>query len=145
MPQSRAGVGTDHTLAVERVVQPRVAHVVLEDVGDRRLEDDVDHRPIVSEELFDLGPGRGITDPCVAGTGTQPSPDLVEDRLVGPVPLDVLRGDAESFEVVLRTAVVGPLPERRTIGKRRPQVGIGHEHLEASARQLELVDHQAVE
>jgi hypothetical protein len=40
---------------------------------------------------------------------------------------------------------VEPLRERAAAGERRPQVRIGHEHLEAASLEVELVDHHAVE
>ena len=78
-------------LAEQRVLEPLVAHVVVEHLGDRGVEDDVDHRLLASQQLLDLGAARRLADPRVALALAQALADLVEEVLVGPVALDVLR------------------------------------------------------
>ena len=95
----RAAVGGDHALAEQRVLQALVLHVVVEDVGDRRVEDDVEHRLLAVQQILDLLAGRALADPGVAPARAQPAADLVEDVLVGPVALDVLLGDLQLLEV----------------------------------------------
>ena len=51
----RAGPGADDALAEERVLEALVVEVVVEHLGDRGLEDDVDHRLLAVQELLELG------------------------------------------------------------------------------------------
>ena len=115
----RARPGADHALAEERVLEPLVAHVVVEHLGDRGVEDDVDHRLLAVQELLELGAARRVAEPAVALAGAQAPADLVEEVLVGPVALLVLLGDAERVEVGLGAGVVDPLAE----GACRPRTG----------------------
>ena len=143
LDRGRAGVlgpavGGDHALAEQRVLQALVAHVVVEDLGDRGAEDDVDHRLLAIEELLDLGARRGLAHPRVALPRAQLAADGVEEVLVGPVALDVLGRDAQLDEVGLRARVVEPLAERGAVLERDPQVGVGHVALKAAAAQVEL-------
>ena len=138
-------VGGDHALAEERVLQPLVVHVVVEHLGDRGAEDDVEHRLLAAEQLLDLGARRGLAHPGVARAGAQLAADGVEEVLIGPVALDVLGDHAEVAKVALGALVVEPLPERRAVLERDPQVGVGHEALKAAPAQVELGDHELVE
>jgi hypothetical protein len=86
----RPAVRGDDRLAEQRVLDPLVGDVVVEDVGDRGLEDDVDHHRGAVEHVLDLGAARRVAEPRVALAGAQLAPDDVEDLLVGPVAVDVL-------------------------------------------------------
>ena len=141
----RAAVGGDHALAEQRVLEALVLHVVVEDVGDRRVEDDVEHRLLAVQEVLDLLARRALADPGVAAAGAQPAADLVEEVLVGPVAVDVLLGDLELLEVALGLGVVEPLAERRAVLERDPQVRVGDVALEAALSEAELLDHELVE
>ena len=138
-------VGGDDALAEERVLQPLVAHVVVEHLGDRGAEDDVEHRLLAAEQLLDLRARRRLAHPRVARAGAQLAADLVEEVLIGPVALDVLGDDAEVAKVALGALVVEPLAEGRAVLERDPQVGVGDEALKAAAAQVELGDHELVE
>ena len=67
----------------------------LEHVGDRGVEDEVDHLLRAAEHLLDLVTGRAVADPGVALAFAQALAALVEELLVGPVAGDVLGRDAE--------------------------------------------------
>ena len=141
----RARPGADDALAEERVLEALVVHVVVEDLGDRGLEDDVDHRLLAVQELLQLGARRRLADPGVALAGAQALADLVEEVLVGPVALLVLGADAERVEVALRAGVVEPLAEAGAVGERDPQVGVGDVDVEAALLELQLADDEVVE
>ena len=59
------GVGADHALAEERVLEPLVVDVAVDRVRDRLLEHDRDQL-LVAQQLLDLRPGRGRALPGVA-------------------------------------------------------------------------------
>ena len=50
-----AGPGADDALAEEGVLEALVLEVIVEHLGDRGVEDDVDHRLLAVEELLELG------------------------------------------------------------------------------------------
>ncbi len=132
--------GADDPLAEEGGLEALVGHVVVEHVGDRSLEDEVDHRAVGAEELLDLGPGRRLAHPGVPLALAQLAPDLVEQLLVGPVAVDVGRGDAQFLQVGLGARVVEPLPECGAVVEGHPEVGIGHPVAKAAPLELELPD-----
>ena len=140
-PRERA----DDALAEEGVLDPLVGHVLVEHVGDRGLEDDVDHRLLAAQHLLDLGARRRVAHPRVALAGAQAPADLVEEVLVGPVARDVALRDAQLLEVGLRPRVVEPLAERRAVLERDPQVGVGDVERQPALAQAELADDQLVE
>ena len=107
--------------------------VVVEHLGDRGAEDDVEHRLLAAEQLLDLRARRGLAHPRVARAGAQLAADLVEEVLIGPVALDVLGDHAEVAKVALGARVVEPLAEGRAVLERDPQVGVGDEALKAAA------------
>ena len=110
VPQSRAGVRADDALTEERVLHALVVDVVVEHIGDRRVEEDVDHPLVVTEQRLELVARRGVADPGVAAPGAQPLPHLVEDVLVRPVAVDVVARQPHRVEARLRLRVVEPLP-----------------------------------
>ena len=144
-PVTGAGVGADHALTEERVLDALVADVVVEHVRDRRLEEDVDHPLVVAEHGLELVAGGRVPDPAVPAPGAQQLAHVVEDLLVRPVAVDVGGGEAERLQPRLRAGVVVPLGQRRAVLEGCPQVGIGHEHLEPAAAQVELVDDHGIE
>src|SRR3954463_15821566 len=141
----RAAVGRDHALAEQRVLQALVAHVLVEHLGDRGAEHDVDHVLLALEQLLDLVARRRVAEPRVAVARAQAAADLVEEVLVGPVAVDVGLGDLQVLEAPLRPVVVEPLAERAAVVERDPQVGVGHVALEAALSQLQLADDELVE
>src|SRR5207244_11733880 len=60
------GTGADDALAVQGGAQPIVAHVVLDDVGDRGVEQGVDRLAVVAEPRLDLVARRRGAEPGVA-------------------------------------------------------------------------------
>ena len=62
---TRARPRADHALAVEQRAQPLVTHVLLDDVGDRAVQQHVEALRVVGEQLGQLGPIGAGADPGV--------------------------------------------------------------------------------
>ena len=137
------GPGADDPLAVQGGAQPLVAHVVLDDIRDGRLEDDVDGLGVAAQELLDLGPVRRVADPGVASTVAQRAADPVEERLVG---LEALHVAGRQLGDGGGTAIrVVPQRDRGAVLERAPQVGVHELDAIATVAQPELVDDQGVQ
>ena len=119
--------------------------VLVEDVGDRGLEDEVDHLLLAAEQLLDLGPGRRVADPGVAGALAELAADVVEELLVGPVAVDVALREAHRLEVGLGPGVVEPLAEGGAVVERDPEVRVGDEEAQAAPAEVELAITELVE
>ena len=88
------GVGADDALAVQGGPQPFVADVVLDHLGDGRLEDDVDGLAVAGEELLELAPVGGVADPGVAPAAARSARRIRSNSVVvGLVALDVAGGE----------------------------------------------------
>ena len=85
------------------------------------------------QKLLDLGAGGGVADPGVALALAQPLARLVEELLVGPVPVDVALGDAKLLEVRLRAGVVEQLAEGGAVVEGDPEVRVGDPVAQAAA------------
>jgi hypothetical protein len=142
VPQSRYPGTPDHALAVERVLQALVVDVLVEHIGDRRVEEDVDHPLVVTEQRLDLFPHGGFADPGVATSSAQSLPHLVEDVLVGPVAVDVVSGKPHRVEARLRLRVIEPCPNDPP-SETAPR--LGRRCTPRPAPRTELVDHQLIE
>ena len=86
-----AGVGADDALTVQRGTQALVAHVALDDVGDRCLEHHLDRLLVVAEARFDLVACGRVPEPgVVLGVGAaERAADPREQVGVGEVAVDV--------------------------------------------------------
>ncbi len=144
-PVLGAGIGADHALAEQRVLQPLVGEVVVEHIADRGLEQDLGQPRVATHQLLELVAGGRRAEPAVACARAQELAHVVEDLFVGPVALDVGVRDTQGLQAGLGARVVGPLPERGAVGERSPEVRVGHEHLEAPVGEPQLVDHELVE
>jgi phytoene dehydrogenase-like protein len=140
---ARPGEGPDDPLSVEGGAQSRVAHVSLDDVGDGRVQYDVERFRVVGEELLELGTVGRVADPGVAGPLAQHRTDAVEERVVGEETSDVAR--RERFDLTRRSRRVAPLRERRAVVERRPLRRVAHEGPVAVACEVQLRDHERVQ
>ncbi len=122
-----------------------VGEVGVEHLGDRGLEDEVDHLPRAAEHRLDLLAARAVADPGVALALAQLAADLVEELLVGPVAGDVLLGDAELAQAGVGSLIVEPLAEGGAVLERHPEVRVCDPVAKAAALELELADHELVE
>ena len=129
VPRTRPG--PDHPAAEERVVQPLVGEVVRHHLGDRRLEDEVDHRLVAAEHRLDLGPGRRVALPGVALALAQQLADVVVELLMAPVAVDVGLREAELPQVRLGPRVVDELARARC-RRRRGSTGSGRRSTSAA-------------
>jgi hypothetical protein len=119
-----AGPGADDPLAVEGVLHPLVAHVAVEGVGDRLLEQHRDQLVVVAQALLQLGPGGRLALPGVAlGPGAQPPAQPVEHVLIGQHPLDVALGEAVGAQVGHGLVVVDELGQGGAVGERDHRLG----------------------
>src|SRR5215211_4366460 len=84
-----AAPGSDDPLAEQRGLQPLVVEVLIEHIGDRSLEQEIDHLLVAVEELLELRPPRRIAYPGVASALSQLAAHLVEELLISPVAVDV--------------------------------------------------------
>src|SRR5437899_2077383 len=71
--------------------QARIAHVTLDDVGDRLLEHHLDELAVTTEQLLDVGAVRRLTQPRVAPAGAQGAAYPREELLVAEVAVDIVR------------------------------------------------------
>ena len=88
---TRPSPGADQALAVQSGVQARIAHVTLDDVGDRLLEHHLDELAVTTEQLLDVGAVRRLTQPRVAPAGAQGAAYPREELLVAEVAVDIVR------------------------------------------------------
>ena len=88
---ARAGEGADDSLAVERSPESLVAHVGLDDVGDRRLEHDRQQLVLAAQELGELIAVGRFADPGIAGTGAQTVAQTREQCAVAKETVDIAR------------------------------------------------------
>ncbi len=140
-----AAPGADDPLAVEGGLDPLVADVAVEHLGDRVLEDEIDHLLVAAEQLLDLGARRRVALPGVALALAQLLADVVEQLLVLPVAVDVGLGEAHLLEVGVRLGVVEVLAEGGAVLERDPEVRVGDPEAQPALAQGELVDDALVE
>ena len=143
---ARPGERADDPLTVQRDPEALVAHVALDDVGDRRVEKHLPRFGIVGEELLERGTVGRVADPGVAGgiaAGSKSRPDSPEQLHVCDVPVDV--AGSEGVDLLGGAILVEPLRERRAVLERRPLGRVADERSVAVARQLELLDHERME
>ena len=141
----RAGPRPDDALPVEGPLEPLVAHVAVDDLGDRGLVEGLDHLRVVAQQLLQLGPLGSLAHPRVPAALAQGDAHAIEEVLVGELALDVGLAEAVGPHVggralgVLELGVAGPVLERA------PDEGLGHEDLVAVITEAELGDDPLVE
>ena len=142
---ARAGTGADDALAVQGGAQPFVADVVLDDVGDRGVEQRVDRLSVVAEPRLDLVARRSVAEPCVAfGLPIAQRPTDAREQIgIGEVAVHV--GGRQRRHRRSRALAVVPQRDRRAVFERAPEVRVGALHAVAVAGEIELVDDERME
>lgn len=136
-------VGADAALAVQSGAQAFVADVPFDDVGDGRVEDDVDEFGVVVQQGLDLVSVRRVADPDVSCFVSESAADAAEEVAVREEPVDV--AGAEAFDRLGRAPVVMPHGERGVVLERAPEVWVDRMHAVAVAAELQFVDNELVE
>ncbi len=133
-PVARAGVRADHALAVQRVLQALIVDVVVEHLGDRRVEQDVDHPLVVAEHRLELVARGRLADPGCRGrgcAGAGASRRRPARRPSSPRCRARERPSASRLACVFASSF--HCANDVAVGERRPEVRIGHEDLEPAA------------
>ena len=137
------GERADDPLSRQRTPQALVAHVALDHVRDRGVEDDLERLGVAGQQLLDLGALGRVADPRVPPAVAQRTADPAEERAVGEVAVDVAWG--ECVDGGSAPVVVVPQGDRRAVLEGAPQVGVDDLDPVPVPAQAELVDHQRVE
>ena len=142
-----AGTGerADHTLAVQGGAQPLVAHMALDDVGDRRVEQHVAAPPASSANRSSSSARSGASPSHTSprGPSRKPIADAREERVVREEAVDVAGRDRR--DRARRLLLVVPLKERGAVFERCPLGRVDGEGAVAAARKIELADHERVQ
>jgi hypothetical protein len=113
---TRPGVGTDHSLPHQRILDALIADVAVERLRDRLLEDDRDQLLVLAQDRLDLVAGRRIPDPRISGGAlAEQTTGAAKELLIGEDASDVLLREAVPTQVRDRLIVVQEGGERRAV------------------------------